>query len=102
MIRLLFTIAGLFGIGLLLHDAIHYPWSPYLFTSDVWATTWGLCTYNLVFFFVPMVLMRLWVVGFMWQLFWLAVQWQHHLGAAEERILWSEDFSSDAERVRHA
>jgi hypothetical protein len=102
MLRLLFIIAGLFGVGLLLYDAIQYPWSPYLFTWEVWTTTWGLCTYTLVLIFVPMVMMRVWVITFMWRSFWLAVQWQHHLGAAEERILWSEDFSSDAERVRHA
>ena len=97
MIRALFGIAG-FGLALLAHDAIKYPWWSPLFSAHTFECTWALtCHLFVLWILAILILRRIWVIPFFIQLFFEAVRWRYYQGPACDHVLWSDDFNPDAD-----
>jgi hypothetical protein len=97
MLRALFAAAGVFGVALLVYEAVEYPWWSTLFTESTLEYTRALFHHTVILYIlVILILQRLWVPLFLFGMFCQAVRWSHYLGSAEVLPLWTDDLNPDA------
>jgi hypothetical protein len=97
IIRALFAAAGVFGVALMVYEAIEYPWWSSLFAQSTLDYTRTLFHHvGILYVLLMLVLHRLWVPPFLLGMFCQAVRWRYYLGSAEVLPLWTDDLNPDA------
>jgi hypothetical protein len=88
------AVIGVFGVALLLYDAVFYPWSPYsLFSPE---NLFGNSLVNGGLFLLVLLFFRLWVLRFLLYGFFRAIEWYYYLGPLEVVPIWTDDLTPDA------